>query len=40
VPEHRLAVLAIQVIAVEQRRPGSLEVLAEQGPALDQGERA
>ena len=28
---------AVQVLAVEQRRPGALEVLPEQGPALDGG---
>ena len=28
------------MLAVEQRRPGALEVLPEQGPALDEGESA
>src|SRR5215217_2458054 len=40
VAEHRLAIRAVQVVAVEQRGPGPPEVLAEQAPALDEGEPA
>ena len=38
--EHGLAVGAVQVIAVEQRRPGALEMLPEQRLALDEREPA
>jgi hypothetical protein len=41
VAEHRLAVRAVHVFAVEDRAAGGvLEVLPEQGPALDEGKPA
>ena len=38
--EHGLSVCAGQVIAEDDRGVGALEVLAEQGPALDEREPA
>jgi len=35
VAEHRLALVAFHVLAVEQRRLRALQVLTQSGPALD-----
>ena len=40
VTEHRLAVCALHVLAVDDRGGGLVQVLPEQGPALDEGKPA